>query len=105
MIVMDVLLVRRGGLTWAIKREDVVAITRHGEGVEVVMRAGSLPVEAVLGVHSHLPVRLTGPTLRPLLPPTCRGLAVVAGEPIALLDADSARSAANTAEGGACHGT
>lgn len=105
MIVVDVLLVRRGGLIWAVKREDVVAITRHGEGAEVVIRAGTLPVEAVLGVHSHLPVRPTGPTLQRFLPPTCAALGVVAGEPIALLEANSARSAASAAEGGTCHGT
>ncbi len=104
-MVVDVLLVRRCGLTCAVRREDVVAIARRGRGAEVRMRAGALPVEAVLGVQRDLPVRGAGPTLRRLLPPACLGLAVVAGEPVAFLNSSLAIIDATPAEGGSRHGT
>ncbi len=101
---IDVLLVRRNGLTWAVKREDVLTINRHEGGEEVWLRSGRLPVETVVGVQGALAVHLPGPTLRRLLPLRCLGLAVVAGEPVAVLDGSFALTEASTLEGVSCHG-
>jgi|GEM_PF-1268575 hypothetical protein len=99
-MVMDVLLVRRAGLTWALKRDEVVSIARQREGEEVLLRSGSVHVDAVLGVQRELPVHGAGPILRRLLPPACLGVAVVSGEPVAVLASPITLTAVTTGEGG-----
>ncbi len=96
---MDVLLVRRDGLTWAIQRDEVLGLAQRNHGAEVLLRTGTLSVEAVLGVHKELSVRGAGPTVRRLLPPACLGLAVVAGEPVAVLDSALIHTVLPTGEG------
>lgn len=98
------LLVHRDGLTWAVNRAAVLAVTRQGSRVALQLRAGTLAVDGVRGVEQGLVVRMTGPALRRFLPPACLGLGVLAGEPIAVVDANLVVNDWTAAEGGSHHG-
>lgn len=86
MTLLDALLVRHKGLTWAIPRGEVLGISRRDRGAAIHVRTGYLSVDEVLGIAPALRVGRLSPGLRRLLPPACLGLAAAGGEPVAVLD-------------------
>jgi hypothetical protein len=82
-----VLVVRRGGATWAVAHQEVRGLARRGAGFEVLVAAGALTADEVLGVTADLRFQPAGGVLRRFWPEAARGLAVHGTLPLVLIDA------------------
>jgi hypothetical protein len=80
------LVVRRGGATWAVARQEVRGLARRGAGFAVSVAAGELAADEVLGVTAGLRLHPAGGVLRRFWPEAARGLAVHGTLPLVLID-------------------
>lgn len=80
------LVMRRGGLTWAIAHQDVRGLARRGAGFEVTVAAGALAADEVLGVVADLRLQPPGGVLRRFWPEAAHGIGVHDALPLVLID-------------------
>jgi hypothetical protein len=80
------LVLRRGGVTWAVANQAVRGLTRSGTGFEVKLAAAVLAADEVVGVTVDLRLRPAGAALRRFWPEAACGLAVHDRLPLVLID-------------------
>jgi hypothetical protein len=106
----ELLVLRRGGATWALPWQEVRGLARRAGGLEVLVAAGALAADEVLGVIPGLHLHPAGAALGRFWPEAARGLAVHGSAPLVLIDASApprallaggAAAAAGTSQPGA----
>ncbi len=80
------LVLRHGGVTWAVARPAVQGLARRGAGFAVEVAAGTLVADEVLGVTPDLRTHAAGGVLRRFWPEAVRGLAIYEARPVVLID-------------------
>lgn len=86
MIMEQLLIFERGGTTWGVDRRHVRSFAPAGHGVAVTLHEGELLADRVVGVVEAPAGRRAGRVLRRFWPPASRGLTVVNGRVVVLID-------------------
>lgn len=82
----ELLVFVRGGTSWAVERAEVRGFGAAGGGVAVTLRHGRLCADRVLGMLPAPAVTRPGHVLRRFWPVSTRGLAVVEGQVVVVID-------------------
>lgn len=82
----ELLIFEHGGTRWGVERAAVRGFGPAGQGVKVSLGKCTLHADRVVGLRPAPPLRQPGRILRRFWPVSTRGLAVVEGEVVVVID-------------------